>query len=1021
MNNQYTLIANSGIQLFAFQIEINMQDTFMEWFHEWYDKDNSQWHLDPVYKLPNEESYYKKKDLFINGYLCDPNVEMSVEGLKEDGILPIKIDDDFAEGVTGDIFKMNFQDKQNRISSFENQWIPLPYFLKKTEKRFEFGPLNWARMKLIPVTSCNKTEQKTYNVILAFDTRTKYEGDGDNEYPVFSNKFDRDMVFELCRDEFKLMDYCSGDTKWSYIDQYLMKLVHPNVESQSKIRGSKVRKTDYLATYVHLIRYLTENHLFPQIILYKDQDEEYQKVDMIVDIGNSRTTALLLGDGASLKNVSQLELVDYTNLLDESMVNDPRIRCYHDPFDMRLVFRKADFGDFGTMTGKQFLYPSFIRLGKEADNLIHQANLSDDETEKLCTYSSPKRFLWDDQPQKEEWQFLILGKESKDDHILNIKGLSEQLKSDGKLDKDGSGGISYHYSRRTLMTFAFLEMFVQALRQINSHQYRVNSGNKTQPRKLKHIIVTCPTAMSKLEREALVQCANDAVVLLENFDSNSPSEHHSKAKSVEVIPSYADNDDEIWYYDEATCSQLVYMYGEVGQKYKGCCGEFFKLYGKSLDKDKNPTLTVGSLDIGGGTSDLMISEYTYTDDGLTTITPFPKFYDSYYFAGDDMVSALIKNVMLLNEEHSAFRNNLQVMTSKTYRQKIKDFFGPDYSGQPVSERKLRRDFNLQYSIPLMYYFVNLLDHKSDNCIVSYQDVFSDCPPNQYIIDSFKQRMGIDVTTLSWTFNYEEVNGIVKKEFEPLLKKIATIMYACACDVVLLSGQPASIPAIRELLLKYYAVAPNRLIVLNNYYVGDWYPFSQNTGFIANPKTIVAIGGIIAHYSTNLPSMNKFVINLDQLKKNLKSTVNYIGVSDGPAGNYILTPKKNRGELKINELPTKLEIRQIGIDSYPSRVLYEIDFNRVRLADMIRKKAQKDNQVYPDGKVMSLVNDYIDKLIMRMPYYLSVERDADDKEKLFISSVIDKDGNDVTDGFLEINIQSLGVDGNYWLDTGSFDF
>ena len=34
---------------------------------------------------------------------------------------------------------------------------------------------------------------------------------------------------------------------------------------------------------------------------------------------------------------------------------------------------------------------------------------------------------------------------------------------------------------------------------------------------------------------------------------------------------------------------------------------------------------------------------------------------------------------------------------------------------------------------------------------------------------------------------------------------------------------------------------------------------------------------------------------------------------------------------------------------------------------------------------------------------------------------DNEGNDVIDGNLEIHIQSLGVEDQYWLDSGAFDF
>ena len=83
---------------------------------------------------------------------------------------------------------------------------------------------------------------------------------------------------------------------------------------------------------------------------------------------------------------------------------------------------------------------------------------------------------------------------------------------------------------------------------------------------------------------------------------------------IPSVPSVKDQESK-WYYDEATCSQLVYIYGEVGYKYKGNCQEFFNLYGEKDGDEKQPHLTIGSLDIGAGTSDLMISRYTYTSGG----------------------------------------------------------------------------------------------------------------------------------------------------------------------------------------------------------------------------------------------------------------------------------------------------------------------------------------------------------------------------------------------------------------------
>lgn len=1020
---EYSLIANSGIQLFTFRLRINTRDRFKEWFHEWYDKENGEWKLELVQEVVTDDCtyFYRKAELIKGGYLASSDNEIDVNELRQDGIFPLMIDDEMSANVTGEIYSLTFGDRDNRLEAYENNWLPIPYFFKKTAKKFKFGPLNWSRMKLIPVTSEEEKDSKTYDVVLAFDTHTTYEDEVYNENPVFPDKYRQDIEFGLCTNQLFVLDFCSPDRQWSYVDRHLLHLVHPEISNIARLKGNKGKRMSYVASYIFLINFLAQSRLFPNIKLYKDIDVEVKDVDMVIDIGNSRTTALLIEDNSSFNQVRPLQLVDLTDLITDTD-DGKEIKVYNEPFDMRLAFRKADFGNFGSKDSRQFVYPSLVRLGNEAARLIHHAASDDTTIDALSTYSSPKRYLWDGNPNKEEWKFLVLPGE-KDDHILHLPGITNQLKSDGQFDPDGDGGLSFHYSRRSLMTFSFLEMLVQAHAQINSSEHRSikkGFGSPERPRRIKRLVVTCPTAMSKLEREALVKCARDAVRILARFNGAEDIRNIP----VEVVPAVksrkdADND---WYYDEATCSQLVYMYGEVGHKYKGCSTEFFNLYGKIEEGETQPSLTVASLDIGAGTSDLMISRYTYQKGDVTTITPEPLFYDSFYFAGDDMLKGLITNVMLLNEK-SAFRAALSNLTTREYTQKLKNFFGPDHNGQTLADRILRKDFNIQYSVPLMHYFLELINTGHKDCTVRYEDVFKDCPPNKNIIDGFRTHTGIDITTLEWKFDRKEVSGVIEKEFEPLLKKVATMMHSYCCDIVLLSGRPASLAPIRDIFLKYYAISPDRLIVLNNYFVGDWYPFGNNTGSITNPKTIVAMGGIIGYYASEFSNLNKFIINLDRLKEGLKSTVNFIEASrEGQPVEYFITPDCASGEITVSSLPTLLNVRQVGMDTYPERALYTIDFNRFKMADRIRKKAiLNDGAVLTDPKVQSMVNEQVDALRKRMPFKVSVERDPEDKEALRIAGIVDKEGNDINDGNVEINIQSLGADEKYWLDSGAFNF
>lgn len=1017
----FTVVANSGIQMFTVPMKVSLQEKFSLWFHEWQSTDDT-WVLDLVYEHKEEDTslYYKKKDLYDRGFFAESQEDFTEFDLREKGVAPICREDMMSDGTKGEIYKLTFSDKNNTLASFENVWLPLPYFFKKTEKRFQFGPLNWARFKLIPRKSCESG--KMYDVLVALDTHTKYEPDPHNEWPVFPDQFRKEMPFMVCSNEYQLLDMCAQDREYSYIGEYLFKLVHPELQNISQLKNSS-KKLNYIASYVFLIQYIAKFNLLPKVVLYKEKDVETKSVDLVVDIGNSRTTALLIEDGfEDFTKVPRLQLIDYTNPLVKTGDDETKIRSYEDSFDMRLAFRRVSFGDFGPMNSRQFVYPSLVRLGNEANYLIHHA-IQSDTSETMSTCSSPKRYLWDGKPNREEWQFLLMPGESQDGHILQLKGVTNQLTNTGEIDKSGNGGKTYHYSRRSLMTFAFLEMLIQARAQVNSDLYRENKGKKDIPRQIKRLIVTCPTAMSKLEREKLIACAKNAVIMMENFGYDDITMNKKPGSTIEIAPAVLKkSEDQKWYYDEATCSQLVYMFGEIGHKYKGSCEEFFSLFGKKMPGEQQSSLIVGSLDIGAGTSDLMISRYTYKKDSLTTLLPDPLFYDSYYYAGDDMLKGLIIDLMM-RDEQSAFFTKQKDMSYEVCRQKLRDVFGPDYNGQTEEERVFRRNFNLQYSIPLMYHFLDLITQKSENCIVHYQDVFESLPPHESVLTHFKKVFGFGLDTLEWQFDYEKVNKKITDHFEPYMKKIATIMFAKSCDLVILSGRPASLPSIRNLFLKYYAVSPDRLILLNNYYVGRWFPYGKNTGYVVDAKTIVAVGAIIGHYSSKLSSLNNFAIDTTKLDGKLKSTVNYVEqFRESNKVSYCITPEKPAGEVYVNKLPAHLNVRQLGIDVYPSRSLYAIDFNREKIKNKLIAKCISDSQSIPtDSRLVKMVNDEIEMLRNRAPFKITLEKDLEDNETLTISSIEDRNGNDLSGSSIEVHIQSLGVEDKYWLDDGAFDF
>jgi hypothetical protein len=70
---------------------------------------------------------------------------------------------------------------------------------------------------------------------------------------------------------------------------------------------------------------------------------------------------------------------------------------------------------------------------------MHKAINMNTGVEKTSTFSSPKRFLWDTKPQKQEWKFVQL--EGENAKPIYIQGISEQLNTASLLSVAVNGNV----------------------------------------------------------------------------------------------------------------------------------------------------------------------------------------------------------------------------------------------------------------------------------------------------------------------------------------------------------------------------------------------------------------------------------------------------------------------------------------------------------------------------------------------------------------------------------------------------
>ena len=64
------------------------------------------------------------------------------------------------------------------------------------------------------------------------------------------------------------------------------------------------------------------------------------------------------------------------------------------------------------------------------------------------------------------------------------------------------------------------------------------------------------------------------------------------------------------------------------------------------------------------------------------------------------------------------------------------------------------------------------------------------------------------------------------------------------DLLLLSGRPSRLPAVRDCLREAAILPPHRIVPLHLYRVGQWYPFRDYQATIADPKTTACVGAML---------------------------------------------------------------------------------------------------------------------------------------------------------------------------------
>jgi hypothetical protein len=958
--------------------------------------------------------------------------------------------------------------KLKSYEAFVGEWMPVPLLKLLGESargtKFDIGPTNWARVLITPQDpGATAREAAKFNVVYAFDTQvvrvpadeTIYiaptETDAWHEVAFrFAPKIAE--VSRFLRDERQF----EKDGKLDKVDlqRWMSAWVERVFERyQRSIQRGRLPDDEERSKwpiqawcrYMAFVQLLAKFAPPPEIRFadtfsgdagfrkrhdnVSDQSRKPVDVSLVLDIGNSRTCGILIErlptalTKATLGDAMLLRLRDLAR---------PHL-TYSETFESHVELAQPSFGEDDLSEqcrANAFLWPSIVRVGPEAVRLRDQA----EGTEALSGLTSPKRYLFDITAQQQPWRFQqtsydkLGGPPQLDTAVRNYVGprgdVKRQINAESSFYRKK---LTYQhekidisaypqrlsFSRSSMFTFMLAEIIWQAFTMINNPQLRATRPEADTPRKLMRVILTLPTAMPISEQQILRSRALAAVKLL--WDLTGWTQHRPPGVEEPEIQISL---------DEASCAQLVYLYGEITERFAGDANAYVDLAGRArprpVDQDKakaegaaERSVRIASIDVGGGTTDLMVT--TYFVEAGKALVPHQVYREGFRVAGDDLLRDVIERCILPVIEQRLVECGL-----RGAREFLNRCFGIDRVDMSELDRHLRRQCVTRVLRPAAIAILQASENADwaaeeqarsltlrDMIIAAGSNVDDPAAGRaiHYIDDAASKEgaRGFSLLDTQVDIRLQDVRNAVGVIFGDVFDNLAEIIDHLDCDLVLFAGRPSRLPAVVDLFVNKLPIAPHKVIALGSYQAGPWYPFASLRNFtISDPKTVTVTGAMLAQLAQR--DIENFTVFLDRLKH--RSCAQQIGVLSGTGQQlrtadvkFTFDPARPPGVPETSTYsyyaPVRLGYRQIPFDRWVATPLYLL-----RLLD--------------DGKIPKPVEVELARGSSDEPEDFTLTEAA--KEEIRIESATSAAGADVTKNMV-LELNTMKGAGGYWLDTG----
>lgn len=906
------------------------------------------------------------------------------------------------------------------LKLLDGAWLPLPYLRATTKHQFADGPTTWARARIVALAPGEDLHGHTHRLTVALDTKV-FDDAPDTAY-LAPTKTDvkSGATFQLAHRAHDIGWFTAEAWIAEWLRESFVELAPERLGLPPEDVDEEVRALRHHAHYLNWLAVIGAHAKLPELVVRSNEPDDVRDpipVDMVLDVGNSRTCGILIEDhpqqGHGLKNRYELALRD---------LSLPH-RLYAEPFESRVEFAQVVLGKehLACQSGRDdaFVWPTIARVGPEAVRLANRRR----GTEGSTGLSSPKRYLWDEERYQPGWRFNVSVNRSEIEPHATGAPFSNLVSETGEAlytlpDDERMPVFMPHYSRSALMTFMLAEVLTQALVQVNSPAQRLKQGDPEKPRHLRSLILTVPPSMPKPERDIFAERMRQAMTLVwkalgwhpEDEDPDAQDEQ-GRSRAWPPFPAIHTQ------WDEATCAQVVYLFSESQEHFAGRPEDFFRALRREHKPDVGKRLTIASIDIGGGTTDLVVTDY-HLDEGAGAnvyIVPEQRFRDGFKVAGDDLVLEVVQKIVV-----TAIEDALRAAGVVDPTPLLSRLIGSEPIA--VQESALRQQTTLQILYPLGLRI--LKEYEKYDPLVG-ADLMAhpirewlpaDGQPSDAVLRYFATGVAreggkpFDVLDVPVTLDLARLHaGFLEDQFElcKTIQALCEIVYLYDCDVLLLSGRPSRLPGVKALFRALLALPPDRIVALDGYRSGTWYPFHRD-GRIGDPKTTAAVGAMLCKVGgeRRIPNFN-FLANAFKAY----STVRNVGLMDHnmiikDEDVYYRDVRLDDPDYRLPETPFEMRsrmvlgFRQLASERWPGSPLYVLD-----LSDRAKERLAK-----ADRSQLAVLQVTLKK-----------ERGAQGGERFEVESAtseqVSVSPRDVTLTLNTLNTVGIG-DTSYWLDTGS---